>query len=357
MGQAWVGSSIERAMAASYPMLVKLKPKVAPDRIMQMAWGYAPPLIIETALRFGVFDTLNKSPQSAAALAKKARVSERGMTLILNALVGIQLLARKGERYLLTPESTAFLVSTNAPYYGTFFHHTTEQLIPKWMQLNKVVRTGKPAMSVNAETDGAKFFAEFVESLFPLSFGAATALGEHLQVAKAKSRVNVLDIAAGSGVWGIALAKQSRHVHMTAVDWPLVLKTTQRVAERHKLGKWLTQIPGDLMKVNYGTGHHIATLGHILHSEGQEHSRRLLKKVYNALAPGGTIAIMEFVVNDDRTGPPMGLLFAVNMLVNTKAGDTFSFKEMSGWLREAGFRKPRLLDVPAVSPLILATKP
>jgi len=111
------------------------------------------------------------------------------------------------------------------------------------------------------------------------------------------------------------------------------------------------------MKVNYGTGHHIATLGHILHSEGQEHSRRLLKKVYNALAPGGTIAIMEFVVNDDRTGPPMGLLFAVNMLVNTKAGDTFSFKEMSGWLREAGFRKPRLLDVPAVSPLILATKP
>jgi hypothetical protein len=62
-------------------------------------------------------------------------------------------------------------------------------------------------------------------------------------------------------------------------------------------------------------------------------------------------------VNDDRSGPPMSLLFAVNMLVNTKAGDTFSFKEISGWLREAGFRNPRLLEVPAVSPLVLATKP
>lgn len=324
---------------------------------MQMAWGYAPPLIIETALRHGVFDALNKSPQGAAQLAKKARVSERGMTAILNALVGLQLLARKGERYTVTPESTAFLVSTNAPYNGTFFHHTTEQLIPKWMQLNRVVRTGKPTMRVNAETKGAKFFAEFVESLFPLSFGAASALGEHLQISKARSRVNVLDIAAGSGVWGIALAKQSKHVHVAAVDWPLVLKTTQRVADRHGVGKRLAKIPGDLMKVNYGNGHHIATLGHILHSEGPDHSRRLLKKLYNALSPGGTIAIMEFVVNDDRTGPPMGLLFAVNMLVNTTAGDTFSFKEISGWLREAGFRNPRLLDVPAVSPLILATKP
>jgi 3-hydroxy-5-methyl-1-naphthoate 3-O-methyltransferase len=45
------------------------------------------------------------------------------------------------------------------------------------------------------------------------------------------------------------------------------------------------------------------------------------------------------------------------MLVNTDEGDTYSFEEISAWLREAGFTKPRLLKVPAVSPLILATKP
>jgi hypothetical protein len=82
-----------------------------------------------------------------------------------------------------------------------------------------------------------------------------------------------------------------------------------------------------------------------------------LTKIFKSLSPGGTIAIMEFIVDHDRSGPPTGLLFAVNMLVNTKAGDTFSFKEISGWLREAGFKNPRLLEVPAISPLILAPKP
>ena len=220
-----------------------------------------------------------------------------------------------------------------------------------------MVRTGKPATAVNAKRAGAKFFASFVESLFPLSYGAAKTLGEHLRVSKAAGPVSVLDLAAGSGVWGIALAQQSPRLRVTAVDWPEVLKVTEKMARRHGVGNRLTKIPGDLLEVNFGRGHNVATLGHILHSEGRERSRRLLKKTFNALAPGGTIAIMEFVVNHDRTSPPMGLLFAVNMLINTKNGDTFSFEEMSGWLREAGFRKPRLLDVPAVSPLVLATKP
>jgi ubiquinone/menaquinone biosynthesis C-methylase UbiE len=324
---------------------------------MQMAWGYTPTLIIEVALNLGVFDALDKSPQTSPQLARQIRATERGLTAILNALVGLQLLARKGSRYTLTPESASFLVSTRVPYYGAFFHHTTRQLIPKWLQLGKVVRTGRPASEVNSHNGGASFFAGFVESLFPLSFPAASALGEHLRLSKARRPVNVLDIAAGSGVWGIALAKQSPHVKIAAVDWPEVLKVTERVARRHGLGRRLTKIPGDLLEVNYGNGHNIATLGHILHSEGRDRSRRLLKKVNKALSPGGTIAIMEFMVDHDRSGPPMGLLFAVNMLVNTKAGDTFSFKELSAWLREAGFRNPRLLDVPAVSPLVLATKP
>ena len=338
-------------------MLMNKQGGLTPERIMQLAWGYAPPLIIETAVKHGVFDALDQSPKTAQQLTKTARVSERGMTAILNALVGLQFLARKGTRYTLTPESAAFLVSGRAPYYGTFFRHVTQHLMPKWLQLRDVTRSGRPAAAVNSEREGAKFFSEFVESLFPLSHAAASALGQHLQISKAKAPVNVLDIAAGSGVWGIALAHQSPQVQVTAVDWPDVLKVTQRVARREGVGKRLIKISGDLNKVEFGNGYQVATLGHILHSEGHKRSRQLLKKTFRALAPGGTIAIMEFVVDHDRTGPPMGLLFAVNMLVNTEFGDTFSFKEISGWLREAGFRKPRLLEVPAVSPLILATKP
>ncbi len=281
----------------------------------------------------------------------------RGVEAICNALVGLRLMARNGDRYALTPESATFLVSGKPAYHGEFLKHVSTQLIPNWLSLNKSVRTGKSVSSVNSKKEGAVFFAKFVEAIFPLSYAAAKTLGEHLGIPKATGPVNVLDVATGSGVWGIALAEQSPQVRVSAVDWPPVLAVTKKIAARHGVGKRLTGIPGDLLKAPFGKNFQVATLGHILHSEGRARSRRLLKKTFDALAPGGTIAIMEFLVKHDRTEPVVGLLFAVNMLVNTAEGDTFSFEEISGWLREAGFTNPRLLEVPAVSPLVLATKP
>jgi 3-hydroxy-5-methyl-1-naphthoate 3-O-methyltransferase len=331
--------------------------ELTPDRIMQLSWGYAPPLIIEAAVKHRLFDLLEGSPKTARQLAQAAGVSLRGVTAICNALVGLQLLARQRELYRLTPESAAFLVAAKPGYHGAFFRHISTQLMPKWLALEEIVRAGKTVVPVNSEQKGAEFFAEFVEALLPLSYAAAKTLGEHIGIPKTQKPVSVLDLAAGSGVWGIALAEQSPQVRVTAVDWPTVLAVTEKVARRHGVADRLTAIEGDLLKVRFGKNHQVATLGHILHSEGPTRSRKLLKKTFAALAPGGTIAIMEFLVNHDRTEPLVGLLFAVNMLVNTDQGDTFSFKEISGWLREAGFIKPRLLNVPAVSPLILATKP
>jgi hypothetical protein len=333
------------------------KPRLTPERLMQMSWGFAAPLIIEAAVKHKLFDLLDASPKTAAQLAAKSGASLRGVKAICNALVGLHLLARDGNRYRLEPESAAFLVADKPGYHGGFFTHMSTQLVPNWLSLANIVRTGKPASSVNSEGEGSEFFAAFVESLFPLSYGAAQALGGHLGLPKSKDRVSVLDLAAGSGVWGIALAQMSPHVQINAVDWPTVLAVTKKVARQHGVARQFTGIPGDLLKATFGRNHNVATLGHILHSEGAARSQQLLKKTFDALAPGGTIAIMEFLVKQDRTEPVVALLFAVNMLVNTEEGDAFSFEEISGWLRKAGFVKPRLLDVPAVSPLILATKP
>jgi SAM-dependent methyltransferase len=334
------------------------KPAVTPERIMQLAFGYAPPLILEAAVRHGVFDHLDAGPKTAEEVSAGTGASARGLRAVMDALVGMQFLSKDGQgRYALTPESAAFLVSGKQPYFGGFFRHTSSQLVPKWLQLTEIVHTGKPAASVNQEGDGSAFFLEFVEDLFPMNYGAARALAEALGLGKATQPVRVLDLAAGSGVWGIALAQASPQVRVTAVDWPGVLPATRRTAERCGVADRFTFVAGDLDSADFGTGYQVATLGHILHSEGAERSRALLGKVFAALAPGGTIAIAEWLVNEDRTGPPAGLIFGVNMLVNTDRGDVFSYGEIRGWLEEAGYREARLLEVPAPSPLVLATKP
>lgn len=324
---------------------------------MQYAWGYTATLIVEAALENRVFDLLDGTPRTVAELAGLTGASPRGLRALLNALLGLQLVTRTGDRYALTDESAAFLVSTKPGFHGAMIRHASRQLLPNWTQLPDVVRTGRPATAVNRNGGGAEFFSEFVEALFPLSYPAAQSLGAHLGLAQADGPVSVLDLGAGSGVWGIALAQQSPHVRIRAVDWPQVLEVTQRVATRQGVVDRLSTVPGDLLKADFGTGHRVATIGHILHSEGIERSRQLLRKTFDALAPGGTVAIMEFLCNDDRTGPPPALFFAVNMLVHTEEGDTFTFPEISEWLGEAGFVSPRLLEVPAASPLILATKP
>jgi 3-hydroxy-5-methyl-1-naphthoate 3-O-methyltransferase len=331
---------------------------VTPERVMQLAWGYAPPLIMEAAVRHRVFDLLDGGAKTVEEVATGSGASVRGLRAIMNALVGLQLLTKdSGGGYALTADSAAFLVSGKPGFLGGLLRHTSTQILPNWLRLNDAVETGGPSVAVNQERAGAGFFHQFVADIFPMSYPAALALADALDVAGTKKPIRVLDLAAGSGVWSIALAQKSPKVTVTAVDWPGVLDVTRQTAERFGVAPRYSFVEGDLLAADFGGGHDVATLGHILHSEGRQRSRALLEKTFEALAPGGTIAIAEFLVDDERTSPPMGLLFAVNMLVHTDDGDTYSFGEIAGWLREAGFANIRTLDAPGPSPLILATRP
>ena len=328
-----------------------------PERIMQYAWGYAPPLILKAAVRNRVFDALNEGPKTVSETSAATGASERGLSALMNALVGLEFLTRDDAgRYSLTPESATYLVSSKPAYFGGFLAHISKQLIPDWLDLTTVVQTGKPVVPVNRHSEGSAFFEQFVAGLFAMNYGSAMTAAEALGVASATGPVRVLDLATGSGVWGIAIAQRSPHVTVTAVDWPNVLEITRKTAAQHDLAGRFSYVAGDLAAVDFGKGHNIATLGHILHTEGEVRSRSLIRKTYDALAPGGTIVIAEFLVNADRRGPLPGLLFGVNMLIHSDVGGTYSFEEIRGWLEESGFKDARMVESPGPSPLIFATR-
>jgi 2-polyprenyl-3-methyl-5-hydroxy-6-metoxy-1,4-benzoquinol methylase len=327
---------------------------ITPQRIMEMVWDFARPMLAEAALHLGVFDAMSQGARTVAQISGRTNASTRGIAALLDGLVGIGLIKRRGDQFTLAPDTAAFLVHGKPAFVGGLMKHVSRQLIGGWMDLAECVRSGKPANPVNQEQTGGEFFAKFVEDIFNMSFGSASAAAEAV-LGNAQGDVSVLDIAAGSGVWGIAMAKRLPDVRVTAVDWPQVIPVTRRVAQQHGVAGQFDYVAGDILAADLGTGHHVATLGHILHSEGEARSRRLLKRVHEAMAPGGTIVIGEFLPDEGRQGPAIPLIFAVNMLVNTEEGNTFTFRQIASWLKEAGFKRARPLKVAGPWPLILAT--
>src|SRR6266853_1702799 len=183
------------------------KDRVTPERLMQFGFAYAPPLIIGAAVSNKVFDSLATGAKTPHEVSKETGASVRGLHAIMNALVGLELLKKdRQQKYSLTPESAAFLLSDKAGTQAGFFATILPQLVSRWLSLTEVVRDGRPVLAVNQEEPGTEFFGQLVENIIPMSYPSAQALGHHLKIAKAKSEVRVLDLAAGSGIWGIVLA-------------------------------------------------------------------------------------------------------------------------------------------------------
>src|SRR5579875_3271413 len=219
----------EGRIKAPTPWISKMdhQQPVTPERIMQMAWGYAVTLILEAGVRNKIFDTIDSGARTVEDVAAATGASTRGLRAVMNALVGIELLKKTGpDTYELTPESATFLVSSKPSFMGGMAAHTSRQLIPTWVHLSDVVATGRAAHAVNQQDGGEAFFQELVSNIFPMSYGPACALAQHLALGASGAPVRVLDLGAGSGVWSIALAQSSPRVKVTAVDFPGVLPVT-----------------------------------------------------------------------------------------------------------------------------------
>lgn len=334
---------------------------VTPERIMQMAWGFSITRVLATALELELFRHVADGKTTPADIAKACAATPRGIAMVVDAMVGLGLLIRAGAGrdapVSLAPDADLFLVKGKPSYVGDFILFHSHFIDAQWRSLTEVVRTGKPVVALDKPAEGVPVWHDLVDALFAVGFKAAQQVGVELGRRHPGKAIRLLDVAAGSGVWGIGAATTNPNVRATFQDLPETLTHTKRWVERMGLAARAEYLPGDLRQVDFGTARFDAvTLGHICHSEGAEASRALLAKVAKATTPGGTLVIAEFVPNADRNGPPLPLLFALNMLVNTTVGDTFTFPEYAAWLTAAGFKDARQIEAPSPSPLIVATK-
>ena len=332
-----------------------------PERLFQLVWGFGPTQVLASAVTIGLFDAIAAGRRDAAAIAGACDSSARGVRMLLDALVALGVLTREGAgaaaRHGLAPDTEAFLVKGRPSYLGDLVRFQAGHGAKHWLRLTECVRSGTPVVALDQPAEGVPVWHQLVDALFPLGFAAARQVGEELARLYPGRPVRLLDVAAGSGVWGIGAALANLNVSATAFDLPETLEHARAWASRMKVEDRMAFLAGDLRSTDLGSARwDAAILGQICHSEGAENTRRLLAKVARALVPGGTIVIADFLPDPGRSGPPQPLLFALNMLVLTTDGDTWAFPDFQAWLLEAGFRDARLLPSPSPSPLILATR-
>jgi ubiquinone/menaquinone biosynthesis C-methylase UbiE len=323
--------------------------------LMMMHLGFAPSRILATALELSVFSHISAGKKTVEEVAAAAGTTERGMHILLDALVGIQLLNRNSQGYMLTPIAAQCLVRESPDYMGDMLG--IDRIWAAWGNLTETVRTGKPHKPVEHQKEAEVFFPKLIRGLHIMNREPARRTAEALGIGTDQGGLRVLDVACGSAVWSIAIAEADKQARVTAQDFPGVLGTTKEFVKRHGLEDRYDFLPGNLKELDFGTEHFdLIVLGNIVHSEGESSSRALFRKAHRALRASGRMVIIDMIPNDERTGPPFSLLFAVNMLVNTEFGNTYTLAEYTSWLQEAGFGRVETIDIDWHSPILLACK-
>lgn len=300
------------------------------SQIMEQANFWASRVIL-TAAELDVFTHLDSEPLTSSQCAEKIGNDPRATDRLLNALVGLDLLEKHQTLFSLSPRGT--LLSSRHPETMLPFVLHFNDLWESWSRLTTVVREGKPALGTARSMDDARRKA-FIRAMDvagrELSIRIADTFGAlHFR--------RLLDIGGASGTYTLAFLRKNPSMTAVLFDLPPVIEIARERIQAEGLADRVLLVPGDFSKGALPGGCDLALLSAIIHQNSPEENLALFRKIHEALEPGGTLLIRDFVMDSTRTMPKEGALFALNMLVNTVAGDTYTFDDLSEALGQVGF--------------------
>jgi SAM-dependent methyltransferase len=310
----------------------------SPALFLETAVAYRRSAALRAAIELDLFSALADAPLDAESLAARCGAAPRGIRILCDALSTLGILRKDGAQYSLTSEAAIFLNRASpACMADAFFFLSSPHIEDAFRGLAAAVRRGgTPAGPSNVLAAQHEFWLDFARAMAPMMAFPAEAIAQILG-ADREEPWKVLDIAAGHGMFGIALARHNPNAVITALDWPAVLDIARANAEAAGVAGRFHTVPGNAFDVDFGSGYHLVLLTNFLHHFDSATCEALLRRVRAALAPGGRVAVLEFVPGEDRLSPPFASMFALNMLVHTPAGDAYTFSALERMLRNAGF--------------------
>ncbi|MCL5006044.1 MAG: methyltransferase domain-containing protein [Acidobacteria bacterium] len=320
---------------ASTPQAVEAP---SPALVFETLNAYQRSAALRAAIELDLFRAVGNGPGDIKSLARQCQAPERGMRILCDYLTIIGLLRKDGSRYHHTSTSALFLdprspscIASTARFLGN------PALNEPFARLADIVRNGHTVLPGQGSVEPENpIWVEFAHSMAPMMAPMAAPLGS-IVLDGHKGPVQVLDIAAGHGLFGIEVAKQNPQARVVAVDWAPVLEVAHANAQKAGVADRYTRLPGSAFDVEYGGPYDVVLLTNFLHHFDPPTNVELLKKVHAALKPGGRAAALEFVPNEDRVSPPMAASFSMMMLANTPSGDAYTFRELEAMYHEAEF--------------------
>jgi hypothetical protein len=319
---------------------------IAPDRFIDNVFAYQRTAAVKAAVELDLFSAIGDGADSVETLAAKVDASPRGVRILCDYLTVQELLIKDGQRYRLTPSSSVFLDKRSPACMSSVIDFLAA---PEMMQLYledpaAFVRNGGSIGLANLAPDHplwVKFARAMVPFMAPVAQGIATEVARWPSLPR-----KVLDVAAGHGVFGIAIGKAVPGARIVALDWRPVLEVALENARLEGLETRYDTIAGSAFDVEWGTDYDLVLIPNFLHHFDREGCVSLLGRARRTLAAGGAVLVVEMVPNDDRVSPPFPAMFAFVMLASTPKGDAWTARELQEMGRAAGFADSTVQPLP-----------
>jgi predicted O-methyltransferase YrrM len=311
----------------------------SPEAILKLARNFWESRILLSAAELNLFSPLLEAPLQAKDLASLLGTDPRALTVLLDALAAMGLLLKHEGTYKTAPDAAPFLSDRDSRSLLPMILHAAN-LWDSWSALTDIVRGAGAAAVPSAASRNDDGLTAFIGAMHVVGTPLAETIVAAIQPGPAR---NLLDVGGASGTYTIAFLKAAPDMRATLFDKPAVIRMARdRLAEAGMLDR-VRLAAGDFYSKELPDGHDLALLSAIIHQNSPGENVDLFEKVFRALIPGGRIVIRDHVMESDRTEPKDGALFAINMLVNTEGGSTYTYDEIKTWLEEAGFAHVRYL--------------
>ena len=305
---------------------------ITPKNIMEDAWCYMRSRVLFTAAELDVFTKLEGCHYTAAELARDSGVDVRGLTRLLDCLITLGMLEKEQGRYRLAAGSEVLSAKHPATILPMILH--LNHVWKNWSQLTETIRQGKNEALKKIVDAGGEVQEAFIGAMHAVGQELAAEIAGAYDVSGYKK---LLDIGGASGTYTMAFLKKNPQMRAVIFDFAPVLALAKKRLTAEGFLDRVELAAGDFYVDEMPGGCDLALLSAIIHQNSPKQNVELYKKIHRALEPGGVVLIRDHIMDESRTQPPAGAMFALNMLVNTSGGDTFTFGEVKETLEAAGF--------------------